>query len=523
MPCSTSLGGNAALLVIYGFALLKAAQFLSEGSELLLEVMSPGIIGGLVLPILGAFPDALLITVSGLGASQEEAQEEVLVGMGLVAGSSVMVLTALWGSCLIAGRCDLETNRAGQLMAKDKKLTKGFSLTGTGVTNDKQTMWASWIMVVTLLPYLVAQIPRLFGLNTNGHAFIAVAAGIAVLNLIGYCIYQIAAPWIQERRIEFAKQRYRRSHAFYQASHFSKSKGWGNLFDSNGQPNEEVWRKLFNHFDEEQDSHLTKPELKGLLVGLDVKRHNGEVPDDREVQHWMTEFDISNDGKISFEEFLKGITHWMKSSKSFTKKKDDGSHSGRWDTEAQAAKDELALLSDENEEDDDEDDDKKPPSKNEIIASAVGYLILGAAVAAVFADPLVDAIGGFSKASGISPFFISFIATPLATNSSEAISSLIFAKRKRKKTISMTYSQIYGAVTMNNTMCLGIFLAIVYFRHLLWDFSAEISVIFFATVIMGAVAAFRTTFPLWMAFIGLALYPLSIALVAFLDYVCGWH
>jgi len=56
-------------------------------------------------------------------------------------------------------------------------------------------------------------------------------------------------------------------------------------------------------------------------------------------------------------------------------------------------------------------------------------------------DPLVDAIGGFSKASSISPFFIFFIATPLATNSSEIISSLIFAKKKRKKNISMTYFQ----------------------------------------------------------------------------------
>ncbi|KAG0617702.1 hypothetical protein M758_4G009100 [Ceratodon purpureus] len=453
--------------------------------------------------------------------------------MGLVAGSSVMVLTALWGSCLIAGRCDLvEHSRTHLVVAKDRTLTKGFSLTETGVTTDKQTMWASWVMVATLLPYLVAQIPRLFGLNTEGHAFIAVAAGIAVANLIGYCIYQIAAPWIQERRIDFAKQRFRRSHAFFRASHFSKKQGWGSLFKSNGEPDEEVLMKLFNHFDEEKDGrkdgHLSQHELKGLLVGLGVERHNGAVPDEDEVKHWMTEFDISNDGKISSDEFLKGIMHWMKSSNSQKKRKpsqdDEGSHSGRWDTEAQAAKAELALLSDENEEDDDDDEeDHQPPSKNQIILKAVGYLILGAAVAAIFADPLVDAIGGFSKASGISPFFISFIATPLATNSSEAISSLIFAKRKRKRTISMTYSQIYGAVTMNNTMCLGIFLAIVYFRHLLWDFSAEISVIFFAVVIMGLVAAFRTTFQLWMAFIGLALYPLSIALVAFLDYVCGWH
>lgn len=67
--------------------------------------------------------------VSGLGASQAEAQEEVLVGMGLVAGSSVMLLTALWSSCLIVGRCDLVTVR-GNLVAKDKSLENGFSLTG---------------------------------------------------------------------------------------------------------------------------------------------------------------------------------------------------------------------------------------------------------------------------------------------------------------------------------------------------------------------------------------------------------
>jgi hypothetical protein len=76
---------------------------------------------------------------------------------------------------------------------------------------------------------------------------------------------------------------------------------------------------------------------------------------------------------------------------------------------------------------------------------------------------------------------------------------------------------------MKNTLCLGVFLAVVYFRHLVWDFSAEVVVIFSATLIMGSLTAVRTTFPLWMGFVGLALYPLSIALVAYLDYVCGWH
>jgi hypothetical protein len=39
--------------------------------------MNPGIIGGLVLPILGALPDALLVLVSGLGGTPAEAQEQV--------------------------------------------------------------------------------------------------------------------------------------------------------------------------------------------------------------------------------------------------------------------------------------------------------------------------------------------------------------------------------------------------------------------------------------------------------------
>jgi hypothetical protein len=76
---------------------------------------------------------------------------------------------------------------------------------------------------------------------------------------------------------------------------------------------------------------------------------------------------------------------------------------------------------------------------------------------------------------------------------------------------------------MNNTLCLGIFLAIVYFRGLMWDFSAEITVILFSTLVMGGLAAVHMTFPLWVAFIAIALYPISIGLVAYLDYVCGWH
>lgn len=46
-PCSSdSVLGSIVLMIVYGYLLLRGAQLLSNGSELLLEVISPGIIGG---------------------------------------------------------------------------------------------------------------------------------------------------------------------------------------------------------------------------------------------------------------------------------------------------------------------------------------------------------------------------------------------------------------------------------------------------------------------------------------------
>ena len=59
-PCSSSVAGSLMLIAGYGFVLLKGANLISDGSELLLLVMDPGLIGGLVLPILGALPDAAM-------------------------------------------------------------------------------------------------------------------------------------------------------------------------------------------------------------------------------------------------------------------------------------------------------------------------------------------------------------------------------------------------------------------------------------------------------------------------------
>lgn len=35
-------------------------------------------------------------------------------------------------------------------------------------------------------------------------------------------------------------------------------------------------------------------------------------------------------------------------------------------------------------------------------------------------------------------------------------------------------TQVYGAVTMNNTLCLGVFLLVIYLQDLSWTYTAEV-------------------------------------------------
>ena len=61
LPCTTSVMGNLFLMVVYGYLMYFAAMSLTDGSEHLMEILGPGIASGLVLPILGALPDAMLV------------------------------------------------------------------------------------------------------------------------------------------------------------------------------------------------------------------------------------------------------------------------------------------------------------------------------------------------------------------------------------------------------------------------------------------------------------------------------
>ncbi|XP_060209294.1 sodium/calcium exchanger NCL-like [Lycium barbarum] len=509
LPCTNTAFGNAFLILVYGYLMFLGAMYLSAGSELLLEILGPGLIGGLFLPVLGALPDAMLIFVSGISGGSAAAQSQVSVGMGLLAGSTVMLITVIWGICCIVGKCDIQNSTA-----VDSKDTKIFSLTGSGVSTDVWTSHAATIMAVSVTPFLVVQLPQLLSSTSARHLSVLIALIVSLTLLVSYCLYQVFQPWIQSRRLDFVKQKHVISGVL---KHLTKH-ALGRLCTDEGEPNIDVLEKLFKAIDEDDDGYLSHSELRALVVGIRLDEIN-QIEKDA-VEKLMKDFDTSHDNQIELSEFTAGVAKWLNEAR--------GSKAPSLET---GPSDTMKCLTDLHEEtrrehhflgdqgDGGVEDVENPRS---IAIKAVLLLLLGTVIAAVFADPLVDAVNNFSSATSIPSFFISFIALPLATNSSEAVSAIVFASRKKLRSASLTFSELYGSVTMNNLLCLSVFLSLVYARGLSWDFSSEVLVILIVCVVVGVFASVRSTFPLWTSLLAFLLYPLSLVLVYVLDYKCGW-
>ncbi|KAG4384420.1 hypothetical protein GLYMA_13G272000v4 [Glycine max] len=448
LPCTTTVLGNLFLIIVYGFLMFKAATFLSGGSELLLEILGPGIVGGLFLPILGALPDAMLIL-------------------------------------------------------------------GSGVSTDIWTSYAARIMVISVLPFVIVQLPQILNSTSGRHLAVLIALIVSLGLLIAYCLYQIFQPWIQRRKLEFIKHK----HVILGLLTHLKKRALGRLLKENGEPDKEVIRKLFQTIDENQDDNLTHNELRALVIGIQFEEI--DLDHDDAVKRIMDDFDTSGNERVDREEFVNGVSRWLqRAQRARVASGDAGPHTMKFlsdfHTETKREHDLLDVGGQVNEEAEGIENAKW------ISIKAVLLLLLGTIIAAAFADPLVDAVDNFSEATSIPAFFISFIFLPLATNSSEAVSAIIFASRDKRQTASLTFSELYGAVTMNNVLCLSVFLALVYARGLTWDFSSEVLVILVVCIVVGVFASFRTVFPLWTAILAILLYPFSLALVYVLDYVFGW-
>ena len=110
---------------MYSFILFKGANLISDGSELLLLVPQwAGLIGSIVLPFIGSVPDSaigrlrflnklLSVLFAGLG-DEESVAQEISVGVGALAGSTILLITIPWAMGIIAGRVSLNEKGEGR-------------------------------------------------------------------------------------------------------------------------------------------------------------------------------------------------------------------------------------------------------------------------------------------------------------------------------------------------------------------------------------------------------------------------
>lgn len=75
---------------------------------------------------------------------------------------------------------------------------------------------------------------------------------------------------------------------------------------------------------------------------------------------------------------------------------------------------------------------------------------------------------------------------------------------------------------MNNTLCLGLFLLVVFLQKLTWNYTAEVTAIVIPTLIVGIFGASGTTFRTYSAWFVLQLYIVGILIVlAFKEFAPG--
>ena len=530
---------------VYGQILMKGSNLIKDGSELLLLIPSlAGVVGSIVLPVLGAVPDGAIVIFSGLGP---DAQTQVAVGVGALAGSTVMLLTVPWVLCLVGGRVNLlpsgEPNYSRPKGAQNfKKLDPETRFAGTGCKVGTSIGYSAKVMLLTLLSFLIVQIPALFKKcgelhhapadepSSIGSAYECESPPIAAL--IGGIVATLFFAFYLWDQARLANEDPVKEAIIDELRRKALDSGLVNIrglfpekimdLDGNipikkdNKRFQNFLKPYFRRFDADNSGYIDAEELRGLLVAL------GEAPTKDRVKEVMRHVDTDNSGTINLEEFAGIVADALETTSAATK-------SGLYETGRGAAEEEPLLANategGDAEEEDEEEDAEMPEDlatlspeeqQRKVLLRACWQMGLGVALVLFFSDPMVDVFSEVGVRLGIKPFFVAFVLAPLASNASELIAAYAYALKKTEKTMTISLSSLIGAACMNNTFCLALFLFLVYFKELKWVFTAETACIVIIEIIMFFIAQIRLQ-KSWFAFVVASLFPLGICIVAALE------
>lgn len=495
LPCSTNVWGLLFLIVVYEILLSIAGQYVATGSEKFFEIIGPGVFGASLFQFLGTFPQIIIVLVSALSGSRDAAQQRATLGMGLVAGTTVMLLTLVWGASVVLGSYDLSLANT----ANDPNDSHPITLTGRGIVTDVETSYTSRVMLISLAPFLILQLQNIFTTPSERRVIILITLIITVILLFAYVNYQIFQPWIQNRRFEYLMSKYAKDKIMQ-------------LLTSNGKPDSKKILQLFNRLDKNKSTSISATELRVLLLGAKID-DDDQLSTDRNIENILASFDVSGDGLINQDEFVRGMTQLVSD---FSNQNADSIKKGGGKNSQNTSQAQQGLLSNAS-------STSQTTSNSWLtIFNATFLIIFGIFMLCVLSEPLIKSVVGFAQAANLSSFSVSYLVIPFAMNYGAAVQSIASARQKTQKSISLTISALYGGVFMNNIIGLFTFLTPVYARDLISNVSAEVLVVLIICIVMTILTCLRTTYPVWVGYLVLVLYPISLALVYLLTYVFGW-
>ncbi|KAJ0581660.1 putative EF-hand domain-containing protein [Helianthus annuus] len=457
---------------------------------------------------------------NGLTSDDTGAWFSAAMGMNVLAGSAVMSLTLIWPSVIAFGSYDLAVDNdttlphiPGEEPSFIKKLSgcyislisyteyKQPNITSQtyGVTTDSETSHTARIMLVSMIPFVILQLPKIINVTTVTREIVLLTLILTSAFFIGYAVYQIFQPWIQNRRFDYIMQK------------FVKNKLL-KLLSTNGKTNVQLIKDLHQQLDKNHDGKVTHAELKTLLLGIHLQA-DGELSDDL-VERIIEKFDFNGDHCIQEDEFVTILTKWLQEARKSLSENDYNPLRIFKRSQKGADEEQLPLIP-----------KKKNFNDDGLIweyLKALALVLSGTVVTALIALPLIMNVSGFATDANIPSFLIPYVIIPCAINIPRLLSTINSAGHKTQRAVSLTLSQIYSGVFMSNMSSLTTFLLTVYIRDLPWDVSAEVLVVLIICGVMGIFTSTRTIFPLWTGYLGYMLYPTSLLMLYLFTNVWGW-
>ena len=526
------------LFVVYGYILFQASNMISNGSELLLLVPKlAGMIGSVVLPFLGSVPDCAIIAFSGLG-DIESVQTQISIGIGALAGSTVMLSTIPWALSIICGRVDINEDGKGNYEKPQgapptwSKLSNlhPWSMTKTGVEVNKGIAFNAIFLSITIINFLIVQIPSFTsgcgvgtgeGCSSDYMVYcILVACVLCFVLMIAYFWYQFKTSKNNEIQHDMIDEKVRDAiHHHYISistafiSDIKKNETEdveSQLLDNETELKKKlvpIVKEYFDKYDINKNGTIEPTELALILNDL------GEHVDYKDLKNFLAYFDTKKDEVLEFEEFLDMLYVFIY-------------------IEANDLTIQQYLMSklptpvapEEMDEENEMPEEFKHLSARQqqyhIIKKSFFMMIVGTLIIILFSDPMVDILDNMGQRLHIPSFYVSFLIAPFISNAGELIAAYNYAKKKTIKTTSISIAALQGSVVVSNNLGLGIFLLIIYLRGLKWVFSAEtISIIVIELFIIYL--STKKVQKLYNAYLLIFLFPFSLFIVYGLENWAG--